>query len=434
MPTMSRWTPKQFAHAAPDAASLTAARRLARPGPWTETGSNETLLWGKCQGSGKTPYQVSVDLVRPAYRCSCPSRKFPCKHALALLLLWSQSDGAIADVAEAAGFASEWAVQARATAEKRASGRKPPDPAAQAKRIEDRLARMSSGIEEFELWLSDLVRTGAAAARHQRYSWWDTTAGRLVDAQLPGLAEMVRTMGSEIHRRDDWAGHLLEMVGLWWTATRAWRRRDTLDAATQGDLRAFLGWSWATDDVRAAGTTTGTWHVLGAHRTDDGRLQQQRTWVWAPETGETAQLLDFAARGAALPVGQLAGTQLTAEVAFYPGHDPRRLIFASSPQAIAWTDRLPPGATLDAALDLRAAALAENPCVRRIPVVVADARLTPTHVVDASGIGLPLTADTDPWLGLAVTGSHPTVVFGEIEDQSFRPLTVAVGGDRLVSL
>jgi hypothetical protein len=68
--------------AAPDDASLAAARKLARPGPWSETGSNGDLVWGKCQGSGKTPYQVSVDTVAPAYRCSCPSRKFPCKHAL----------------------------------------------------------------------------------------------------------------------------------------------------------------------------------------------------------------------------------------------------------------------------------------------------------------------------------------------------------------
>ena len=76
--------------AAPDAASLAAGRKLAVPGPWRETGCNDVLVWGQCQGSGKTPYQVSVDLTGPAYRCSCSSRKFPCKHALALLMLWSE--------------------------------------------------------------------------------------------------------------------------------------------------------------------------------------------------------------------------------------------------------------------------------------------------------------------------------------------------------
>ena len=63
---MTRWTPQQVAALAPDASSLAAARRLARPGPWSDTGSTDTLVWGKCQGSGKTPYQVSVDLTGPA--------------------------------------------------------------------------------------------------------------------------------------------------------------------------------------------------------------------------------------------------------------------------------------------------------------------------------------------------------------------------------
>nr|WP_279163542.1 SWIM zinc finger family protein [Rhodococcus erythropolis] len=31
-----------------------------------------------------------VDLRGPAYKCSCPSRKFPCKHALGLLVEWSE--------------------------------------------------------------------------------------------------------------------------------------------------------------------------------------------------------------------------------------------------------------------------------------------------------------------------------------------------------
>src|SRR6478609_1137493 len=113
---MTRWTQKAVEDAAPDASSLTAARKLAIPGPWSQTGSTDTLLWGKCQGSGKTPYQVSIDLTGPAYRCSCPSRKFPCKHALALLLLWVDGRGTIPDAADAAVFAGDWAAQRAAKA------------------------------------------------------------------------------------------------------------------------------------------------------------------------------------------------------------------------------------------------------------------------------------------------------------------------------
>ncbi|WP_345024954.1 SWIM zinc finger family protein, partial [Nonomuraea roseoviolacea] len=50
------------------------------------------VLFGECEGSGATPYQTCVDLDGPAYRCGCPSRKAPCKHALGLLLVWSAGD------------------------------------------------------------------------------------------------------------------------------------------------------------------------------------------------------------------------------------------------------------------------------------------------------------------------------------------------------
>src|SRR3954447_16579349 len=121
---MARWTEQQVAQLAPDASSAAAARKLARPGPWFDTGSTDALVWGKCQGSGSTPYQVSVDLTGPAFTCSCPSRKFPCKHGLALLFLWVDGDGAVADAAEASDFARDWqadrTTRSQETAERRA--------------------------------------------------------------------------------------------------------------------------------------------------------------------------------------------------------------------------------------------------------------------------------------------------------------------------
>src|SRR4051812_15248283 len=81
------WTAATVEALAPDAASVTAARKLARPAPWSELGRDERAVWGLCRGSGSLPYQVQVELAGPASTCSCPSRKLPCKHALALLLL-----------------------------------------------------------------------------------------------------------------------------------------------------------------------------------------------------------------------------------------------------------------------------------------------------------------------------------------------------------
>ena len=87
---MPAFTPEQIASLAPDAASLKAAHGLTNPGKWPLLHASEQALWGHCQGSGKNPYQTAVELHEPAFKCSCPSRKFPCKHGLALLLLHAQ--------------------------------------------------------------------------------------------------------------------------------------------------------------------------------------------------------------------------------------------------------------------------------------------------------------------------------------------------------
>ncbi|MGW5633159.1 SWIM zinc finger family protein [Streptosporangium sandarakinum] len=101
-----RWNRDQVLALAPDASSQKAAQGVSSPGKWSGAGATADALWGECRGSGSKPYLACVDLSEPAYRCSCPSRKFPCKHALGLLLLWSA--GGVPDAAEPADWAAEW--------------------------------------------------------------------------------------------------------------------------------------------------------------------------------------------------------------------------------------------------------------------------------------------------------------------------------------
>ncbi|MDQ1502934.1 MAG: hypothetical protein QOD57_661, partial [Actinomycetota bacterium] len=130
----ARWTVDEVLGLAPDASSAGAARRLSLSAVWSQAGSSGSLLWGKCQGSGREPYQVTIDLNEPEFRCTCPSRKHPCKHGLALLLLWAEGDGSVADDARPADFAAEWVqrLAAKAPAVRDAA---PPDPEAQARRL-----------------------------------------------------------------------------------------------------------------------------------------------------------------------------------------------------------------------------------------------------------------------------------------------------------
>lgn len=432
---MARWTRTQVEQFAPDDRSIKAARKLAQPGPWSDTGSTDTLVWGKCQGSGKTPYQVSVDLTGPAAKCTCPSRKFPCKHGVALLMLWVDGNGSISDAAEAADFASEWA-EGRATRTERKQAKaeapsEPVDPAAAAKRLEKRLELMTAGAEEFETWLGDLYRKGFAAARNQPYSFWEAPAARLTDSQMPGLAQRVRDMPSGLYG-DDWADVMLAETGRWFTATRAWLRRDELDDVDRANLRVFLGWATASDDVRRTESISDTWLVEGVHRADDGRVQSQRTWLRGVNTGEQALLLDFAVGSSMLNSGQVVGTCVTAPLAFYPGSGIRRALFTGSPESAPARSLLTAPVSVADAWAQIAVHVAVNPFADEHPVclqamvMMLDGQAV---VVDAAGGNLPLEDDVDEWSLLAICGQGEVALFGELRAGRFRPLSVDLGDE-----
>src|SRR5690348_14248275 len=79
-----------------------------------------------------------------------------------------------------------------AKAARAAAPEKPPDPQAQARRVEKREGRIESGLAQLEAWLADLVSQGLVAARTQPPQYWAQMAARLVDAQAPGVARRVR--------------------------------------------------------------------------------------------------------------------------------------------------------------------------------------------------------------------------------------------------
>ncbi|WP_431911831.1 SWIM zinc finger family protein [Nonomuraea jabiensis] len=138
---IERWSRDQVLALAPDAASRSAAQKVAAPGKWSACGTTGTVVYGECEGSGARPYLACVDLTEPAYRCSCPSRKFPCKHALGLLLMWAAEGVPVEEGAPQ--WVTEW-VEARA---ERVAKETAKIEAARAKRA----AEVSSGGDHAEV-------------------------------------------------------------------------------------------------------------------------------------------------------------------------------------------------------------------------------------------------------------------------------------------
>src|SRR5947209_2673977 len=100
---------------APDQASLSAARRLIEPSSWPKLAAGEGLVWGECLGSGVTPYRVVVNEADAGYKCTCPSRKFPCKHGLALMWMRSEKPGNF-ELAPVPDWVKDWLSRRRGSA------------------------------------------------------------------------------------------------------------------------------------------------------------------------------------------------------------------------------------------------------------------------------------------------------------------------------
>ncbi|WP_198347703.1 SWIM zinc finger family protein [Nocardia terrae] len=328
------WTADHIGSLAPDAASLTAARKLR--GKWSGTGMHETALWGLCQGSGGNPYQTVVDLTGPAYRCTCPSRKFPCKHALSLLLSWSA--GEVAAAAEVADFAADW-LTGRATraAEKAESGAESAR-AAEAARPEarparatgatadQRRARVTAGLADLSTWLTDQVRTGLAQSDRSAHAF-ETVAARMVDAQAPAIASTLRRLPLATIR-SDWPRLLLREYARLHLLATAHTRLDDLSPGLRASVRTHIGYPTPVETVRAEPAVRDRWQVLGLRTTSEDGLYTRRVWLRGRTSGRWALLVDHHYGSPAFPHDTPApGFQVDADLHFYPAAAPLRAIW-----------------------------------------------------------------------------------------------------------
>ena len=197
-----------------------------------------------------------------------------------------------------------------------APGEPPRDPEAAARRAAEREARVAGGVEDLRRWLRDAVRGGLGAGRLRTWDEWDGFAARLVDAQAPGAASRLRSLGSiAAGRPDGWPERLLSGLGLLHLLCEAHARAD---GPVRDDVRALLGWNVGREEVLAGPRVPDRWPVLARTVIEQERLRVQRTWLWGLEPG--GRRCCWTSRRWARPWNRARpGMALAAELAFYPG-------------------------------------------------------------------------------------------------------------------
>lgn len=434
-------TSEKIAALAPDQSALTASNKLVKPAKWPLLAGNadESLIWGECQGSGATPYRVMADLGDLGNKCTCPSRKFPCKHVLALLRLACDERERF-ETAETPDWVNDWLSRRRPKKTGSANSRpnkktaastasfaraeieshvvKPVDPKAaaraEAQRLrlrEEREASIMNGLDELDRWIIDQLNEGLANFPVNATQACRAMAARLVDAKAPGLAAMVDDLGSRLFAipqvmRSAYATERLSAIAL---LSSAYRNQPRLPDMLREDVRRQIGWVVRREDLledKGALRVTAEWQVVAARsEVQPDRLRRLETWLLrlgSRDSGEPdfALLLDFTpvASGPSAPP-YFAGERFSADIVYYRSAAPLRalMVTRSAPDdSTGWS----PDMIVENVLQDWETRLARHPWLEEWPLLIGKCRLVADEdqrlwLYDEMGAALPV-AEKNP--------------------------------------
>ncbi|ONG56049.1 hypothetical protein BKE38_06885 [Pseudoroseomonas deserti] len=413
---------------ATDQASLKAAAGLARPGKWSGLGASHdaALIWGDCAGSGANPYRVAADLRDLGSKCTCPSRKFPCKHGLALLWLKAEAIAPF-PAGDTPDWVSDWLGRRRPAAGSAPQPAAAPaagkdlsaarveepeaadDPKAAArreaaakKRGEDTQRAILEALEALEQWVGDQLRLGLAGFVEDATARCRRIGARLVDGKAAALAGHVDELPGRLlalPAGDRLRGATVELGRLVLLA-RAYRA-----APEEATLRRAVATAETREallDDPAAPRVAATWEVLAEQvRTRRDGLVSQTTWLLnLGATGPRfAMLLDFFPASAGRRAAVFTpGEQFDAEFLFYPAPLPLRavLLRRGATREAADQDWPQPAPSLEDALT---APLLQEPWAAAHPLLLPAGRIgfdragAPWWQADDGSAALPLAGE-----------------------------------------
>jgi hypothetical protein len=341
---------------ATDQSSLKAAAGLAKPAKWSGVGASPdgALIWGECAGSGANPYRVMADLRDLGNKCTCPSRKFPCKHVLGLL--WLNAEAIVTfTAADTPAWVSDWLGRRRGVSAVKPAGNMAPsaekdlraarasepqlpeDPkdaarreAQAARRTEETERAILDALDALEQWIGDQLRMGLSSFIDDATARCRRIAARLVDGKAAVLAGRIDELPARLlalPAGDRPRGAVVELGKLVLLA-RAFRASPR-DAAIRRAVAASETRVTMLADAQAL-RIDALWEVL-AEQTQTRRdgLVSQTTWLLnlAAAGPRFAMLLDFfpasaGRRGSVFTPGE----RFHGELVFYPSRQPLRAV------------------------------------------------------------------------------------------------------------
>jgi len=256
---------------APNAGAIKNGRDLVRKNsfPVRCITEDRTLLFGECKGSGKEPYRCSVDFIQensPVFRCTCPSRQFPCKHTLGLLYAYASSSSSF----EIKDIPAEIADK-RNKAEKREEKKQAADKEGTAKAprkvnksaLVKKIAAQLEGLAILDKLVLQIVHHGLGSIDKKMIQLIEEQAKQLGNYYIPGaqaaLRELLLLLREDGDREASYGDAIEQLIYLQALVkkSRAYleqrAEQPDLPMETGSTLEELLGHAWQLTELRELG-------------------------------------------------------------------------------------------------------------------------------------------------------------------------------------
>jgi hypothetical protein len=425
---------------ASDKDAFARAKKHAHTRKWKNLQSNGKLTWGESKSSGASFYKTIFDNTHPEkaiFHCTCPSRKRPCKHSIALALLLLEQSGAFHIIEGTSDWAKDLIAKKSA----------PPPTLEEAEEIErkraehrlktreKRLQQMATGLQELDLWLADILQQGLARAEEQGDDFWENLSARMVDAKLGGIGKRVLNL-QNLRGTTNWHEKMLAELGEIHLLSKGFQNLEKLPPHLQEELLNVTGINYKREDLIDHETVEDTWLIIGqTEHTADDKLYERRTYLYGENIDRIGLLLDFAFQTEPYKEQWQVGQIFKAGMIFYPSSYPMRM-FAKVAHRIDEPVNWQGYYDLSAFADAYAMAIGDNPWLARFPAFLMQ--VTPVSeegkllLTDTNQQTIPARLQEDfDWKLLAISGGHPISVFGEWDGERLSIMSAMVE-DRFV--
>lgn len=360
---MQQLTEQQILVYAPNAAAASNGKKISQKGGFVklQRSQDDTFYMGECTGSGKSNYITSADYIdaaAPVFRCSCPSRQFPCKHSIALLYeMLAQKEFTVCEIPEDiikkrekkqardAKANGEDQPQKELTEEEKQKAQKKAASAAKASKNAKikKLQKQLEGLDLKEKMIMDLMSAGLGTMAGAALSTYQQLAKQLGDYYLLGPQKLCNRLIIEItaFQKDGNDAHYdaaIDVLEKLWSLTKKSRQyindKLEIDDAALDDTILYeeLGGAWKLSELEAIGKCKKNVNLAQLAfwvSYDEAAKQYTDTGCWADlESGEISMTYNYRPIKSLKYIKQedsVFGVAQVPSAAYYPGEGNLRI-------------------------------------------------------------------------------------------------------------